>query len=634
MYRFRSSRAVIWVIGVIAVGEAVVGWMLFFSWIQIFDDEGYMVTMYRSWIAGGALYDDVYSQYGPFHAVALGLPFKLLDHPMSLTTGRCITLALYVTATVLLALAAYRLTRSLLSAVVVQLLSFWSMSGVVTAPMHPVPLLMFLIAALVVNVVAVRPRQRRLSDSITGGLMAAMLLTKVNVGLFVSVAVAYLLAISLPTERFRRWLLPATEGALVAIGPVLLISQRSAISEARLAVFSGRDPHVVDYWILAYIAAAISVVVFGRIGRAKRPQDTVEFSLGAVAGGFALIGLLSVGTALLTGTSVRALVQGVVIRPLDQSAALTVLPEISGRMLFLLIATPALISAGWWISRAAPCRGLYLASGALRTIGGGLLVVAASAPVAASLGLTLFAGSFAYVPLVALILLPALNDRPTQMTCRSFVAALAVAHTLHAFPVAGIQTSVSLLLPMFCGVVIFDDGLREFQAASAEAAHESLWRVVVSGFVLATLIWLGWHVGDAAKGWIEDYRTAEPLALPNSTWLRGRTDLVAGLHELVADVDDCKQLVSYPGAFSINLWTEIRPANGYNATLWPKLLTDDEQSEIVDRLDATGDPVCLIVRQGYGPDLDDSGGPLEHYLADFEPRAAAGGYQILTRPIP
>ncbi len=635
MSRFTSRRPVVLIaIGAVAVGEAIVAWMFFFSWMQNFDDEGYMVTMYRSWIAGGALYDDVYSQYGPFHAVAVGLPFRLVNASMTLTTGRCITLALFVTTTVLLAVAAYVLTRSLVSAVLAQLLSFWSIYLVVSAPMHPVPLLIFLIAALVANVVALRPRRPVLSDWITGGIVAAALLTKINVGLFVAVAVAYVVAIRFPVEQARRWLLPVTEVMLVAIGPLLLVSQRSSISRAHLGVFSGRDPHVVDYWTLAYVAAAVTVVVFGRMGRARQPEELTVFSLGALSGGFGVVALFSIGTALLTGTSIGALVRGVLIRPLGQSDALTVLPDMSGRMLVLLIATPVLIWIGWLIGRADPEPRWYLGSGALRTIGGGSLVVAACAPVATALHLKVFAGSFAYVPLTALILLPSLNERPTSMTRRSFVAALAVAHTLHAFPVAGLQAYASMLFPLFCGVVIVDDGVREFLAAAMETTHEIRWRAMTSGVVVTAVLWLGWHIGDTAKDWIDEYRTAEPLDLPNSTWMRGRADLVAQLRDLVAQVDDCKQLVSYPGANSLNLWTEIPPANGYNATLWPALLTDGEQRAIVDQLKATEDPVCLVVRPAPTSALDPRGGPLERYLADFDPRGAVYGYRILTRPAP
>ena len=323
---------------------------------------------------------------------------------------------------------------------------------------------------------------------------------------------------------------------------------------------------------------------------------------------------------MLTGTSIRALIDSVFVRPLGQSDALTILPLMSGEMLGLLIATPALIVAGWAVSRATPDRAWLIASGTLRVVGAVVLLTAVVPALQSALHITVFAGEFAYVPLAALIVLPRLDYvGPGLTTTRAFVAVLAVAETLHAFPVAGIQVVLGMLFPVFCAVVILDDGVREYGAALAGVSHEDRWRVATRGLTVAVLLWAGWQYQSAMRLWVDGYRSAVPLGVSHSSWMRADPTTTASVQTLVAGVEDCRQLVTYPGSYSLNLWADIPPANGYNATYWPRLLTDREERAIVEQLESSDDPVCFVVRPGGSSGLDPQGGPLERYLAGFVP---------------
>jgi hypothetical protein len=625
-------------IGLVAVVQLIVGRYLFFGHDQYFDDEGYMVTLYREWVAGGALYDEVYSQYGPFHTVVLGVPLRLFDVTLTLTAGRWITLVLLVTSMVLLAVTTWRLTRSVLAALLTQLLGFWMMSRVVEAPLHPVPLLMLLLAAALANVVVLRPRAPRASDVLTGALLAASLLTKANVGLFFGLAVFYVVAIQWPSGRVQRWLLLLSEAALVLVGPALLLVQRRSIGDLP-AGDSWTDADALSYWALAYVASAVSVVVFARFGRRRQSDgDRVPVSLGGLALGGGITSVVVVGLVLGTGTSLGALVQGVLVRPLGQSDALTVLPRMTAETLLLLVATPLFILVGWLLQRSVPSPATRVGSAVLRVAGALGLLLAAVQELPMELGIVIPAGSFAYVPLVALVVLPRVDMAETgtvDLGSRCFLAALTVAHSLHAAPVAGLQMVVSLLLPLVCAVVVLDDGVRELRPMLATRGRS--WQLLPSMVTVAVIVTAVWLYQDDTRRWVDTYRFGQPLELANAEQVRVQPNRRAQLHKWVSDVEDCDQLVTLPGFSSLNLWADIPPPTGFNTTLWPSLLDDDEQQAVVDVLRSAPGPVCLftlrpLFESQFRPELSPDGGPLERYLLTFTERSSQPLYTVSERP--
>src|SRR5215469_3788508 len=58
-----------------------------------YDDEGYMLLSLSHYFAGEHLYDQVFSQYGPFYFQAQAAIFRLFNLPVTHDAGRMITLA-------------------------------------------------------------------------------------------------------------------------------------------------------------------------------------------------------------------------------------------------------------------------------------------------------------------------------------------------------------------------------------------------------------------------------------------------------------------------------------------------------------------------------------------------------------
>ena len=59
------------------------GYELLFNTFMLYDDEGYVLISLKNFAAHGALYDQVYSQYGPFFYLAYDALHRLLGMQLS-----------------------------------------------------------------------------------------------------------------------------------------------------------------------------------------------------------------------------------------------------------------------------------------------------------------------------------------------------------------------------------------------------------------------------------------------------------------------------------------------------------------------------------------------------------------------
>lgn len=635
--RLRDGGALV----ALAVVQLIAGWFHFMLWVPLgADDEGYMVLMLRGWVDGGALYDRVFSQYGPLHTLVFGAPLRLLGIELTLTMGRVVTLAICVATSLVLALVARRLTHSLWGALATQVGSFLLLMQSVPASMHPGPLLMLLLAVLVLNVAWLRPAHPRLSDWVTGGGVAAVLLIKVNIGIFVLVAVAYVVASSWPAPRSRRVLRLLTEAALVLMGPVLLLPlMRTFDMDGTGSLFSWPHRSALAYWAVAYMAAAVAVVVLSRwSAEADGPAESESFSLLRLGGGFAVVAAATVVAIMAADTSPTSLVEGVLIRPTSQADALTILPRMTAATLLWVALLPAMLWLCWRIGRSPVAAGWLAGSAAVR-VGAAAVGLTILVPfVRPSMVPDIPAGLFAFVPFASLVLLPRVGSSTvSDRQARLFLAVLAVGHSLHAFPVAGLQVAFSMLLPFVCLVVMFVDGGRELyaalQARSAPANARRPPQFVAALPVVVVLVWLSLVTFDDAREWRDNYRASAAVALPGTASMRASDASLASVRANVDALEQCDQFVTSPGLNSYYVFTGIDPPTGFNTTFWFDLLTDDEQQAVVNALEKTSGRVCLVS----DPFLTyaESDQPLEQYLSEFVPASPPlEGLLFLERPQP
>ena len=93
---------------VVVVSVAIVrlGFYLSFISFNAYDDEGYLLMSLVGVDTGHALYDDVFSQYGPFYYLAVGWLSKLPGLGLTTDGLRLLWLGLWVMSSVVAGMAA------------------------------------------------------------------------------------------------------------------------------------------------------------------------------------------------------------------------------------------------------------------------------------------------------------------------------------------------------------------------------------------------------------------------------------------------------------------------------------------------------------------------------------------------
>ena len=80
-----------------------------FHEFKTYDDEGYVMLTQQGFNQGHALYDEIFTQYGPFSYIVRDVIYRALpDSSVTHNANRLISLTFYLWTAVLLAVAAYR----------------------------------------------------------------------------------------------------------------------------------------------------------------------------------------------------------------------------------------------------------------------------------------------------------------------------------------------------------------------------------------------------------------------------------------------------------------------------------------------------------------------------------------------
>jgi hypothetical protein len=591
-----------------------------------YDDEGYMLVALDSFIDQGNLYDDVFSQYGPFYFEFWAAFFSITGIPLDHEGGRTATMIAWVLTALLVGLATWRMTRSVLLGLATQVLAFTAIITLANEPMHSGGLICLLLGSILVISCLVRAGSSPPALGLLGGAVAALALVKVNVGLFALVALALACVVSYPVLARRRLLRPAVEVAFVALPLLVLVSK---LDEAWAR----------DYAVHVAVAALAVVVVL----RARRVGDRDGEELWWLAGGLVAVGVTVIAALLASGTSPAGLVEGVVTQPLQQSDVFSLPLALARRIyLFDLLALIGAFSF-WYLSRApgrTPSPGFTgLAS---------LLSVLVGVEMALSvLGRSIFfdalafpAYQFAFLAFawVALAPLSGEEDADTNFA-RLLLPPLAVLQALHAYPVAGSQVMWSTFLLIPVGALCVANGARGLVGVLGDEGERRTVGALAAVAAAITLVVIGnlylRQPLDAARAGID---ATVPLRLSGVEEPR----LLAHEAEVYRDVsraidEYCASLVTLPGMNSFYIWADREPPTGLNATAWMELFDDEQQQRVVEAT-RSQENLCLLENEGlmgYWMRGREPQGPLVRYLRrGFRPVATFGEYKLLRRDGP
>ena len=220
-FRLVRSAAMASVLLLGAIAMYVVGYDAIFSSFWPYDDEGANLIQLKSFVSKGSLYSSVYGQYGPFFYQALGALFSLMHVPISNDAGRFVTLSFWITSSTIIGISAYRLTRHIAIAIAVQLLVFATLSQLVDDPMWPGGLIAMLLSGAVLIATSAR-QSAPVAMALLGAIIACLILTKINVGVFALAAFLVTATQLYPVLAERKWVKVSIETGFV-LTPLLLM---------------------------------------------------------------------------------------------------------------------------------------------------------------------------------------------------------------------------------------------------------------------------------------------------------------------------------------------------------------------------------------------------------------------------
>jgi hypothetical protein len=598
------KRALGWFgLGVVAAALAAAGYWLLFSTFKVYDDEGYVLISLRNYGAHGALYDQVFSQYGPFFFALYDLVHGVLGFAWTHTNGRMLTWALWWGTAAICAALVWRRTRSTGASVLTLAGVFSYLWVMVQEPTHPGGLIAILVALAAWLGIEFDPARSPMGAGILGAVGAALALVKINVGGFLLTSLGLWFLLHASSPRVRR-----AGGWIAAAWLVLLpwLLMRPLLSE----------PWV---WRFALVSTLASTSAFAASRQGAETVAGRRVTIACLVGGLALASA-TVAYTLGLGTTVRGLLHGVVLdalhHPFVYNFPFRWRPgsEIVAALGVLVVLGACQWPESLWVKR------LVIAA---RLLAMTALVLAAlqCIPISvAALGMTYG------VALAGICALPLRQDPAglDDARARRWLALLLVLQFLHAYPVAGSQLNWGTFLWVPLIVLAVRDA---WQALPPIAALSFVPRCgAVAAFAVSGIV-----AGGLCHAAFANRNKGEPLDLPGAESIIVPDQTVFGLRIMEENARVHANMVySLPGLYSFNLWTGLPTPTAANATQWFNSLSEFQQQAIIARLQH--EPRAVLIVQ---PDIlrflvysgFHAAGPLADYLSrDFHCVFDVDGY--------
>ncbi len=598
-----------------------------FTGFAAYDDEGYMLTALKGFVNNGHLYDKVFTQYGPFYYEFWGGIFSAFGISVTHDHGRMAAMITWIFASLVLGLAAMRMTKNLLLGLATQILVFTALWVVIVEPMHPGGLISVLLATIVGIACFVRGRSSPYAMALLGAAVAALLLVKINLGAFAVVSLALACVANYEVLSSRRWLRIAVEVLFVAI-PFLLIGSKLDEGWAR------------HYAIQVASAALAAVIALRARDSDKRPTEELPW----LVGGFLVFAVVVCVTILGAGTSIHGLIEGVIRQPLRQAGAFTVPWQLSRRLYGVDVLGVGTAAAYWYATRkrATAPGPVWQALVSLFSLGIGVfmaLSVTGKMLPFDSGELPGYVLSFLPLAWLALVAPPKSLASPDLSFARLLLPLLAVLQALHAYPVAGSQTMWSSFLLIPVGVICVGNGVRGL----AELVEDTD-RVALAGLGAVCVVVFGWfmvngYLREPLKEARATYDAATPLELPGAEDIRlSNPEEVEILQAVTSEIDkNCDALIMLPGMDSFYLWTQQEPPSGFTATGWPTLFDDAHQEKVIEETESIPN-LCLLknipLALNWGAGKIPRGPLVEYMHEGFEPLTKIQSYGLYRREKP
>lgn len=593
------------VLALLVLFSVVTAWYRAFSGMANYDDEGTMISWVRQAFSGQPLYDRVSTPYGPLYFAYEWLAHVPLGIPISNDSVRFVTVFFWVAAAVLVFLLSYKLTASLLVSWGAAILAFGELSFLAYEPAHPQELCIVLLLALPLAACFTGNRTRLMLTM--GALAAAMLLTKINIGIFGVAALGVAMIYS--TNRTRLW------SAARGIVTFAALALPAALMSGLFA-----QPWVLRFCALVTLSLAAALFAVSRSDSGLR-LGIHDF--GAAALGFGASMTLISSFALSRGSTVAGMIDSLILGPRKFFGPLWFIdaPIATWGIYWSILCVPVAWGAATGRLKAGFVALLKLAFTAIVVAG------CVTGHRAALMNLT--------PPLLWLIVIPtgtAATD-PAGTFSRIVLLLISVFQFLYAFPVAGSQVPFTEICTIAVAAVCLADAMRHIEVRLPQARIAARRQIVTVAVSLALLSVCG------VTSWraIRLYQSGSPLHLRGATRIHLRPDTALSLQEMVrlAQASSCSTLVTLPGMLSFDAWTGLHSPSALGGGNWAIGMDDAAQESVARQL--SGDAHACVILNTDRVKLWATGpaalsGPMPHFIREnFRPELDLFPYVFLVR---
>lgn len=543
-----------------------------FAYLQIFslmndyDDEGYMLMSFSHYLRDGGLYTKTFAQYGPFYFYIQQVMHTVLLLPVNHNGGRVLTLFWWLLSSSLSAYCAFRLTRDKILSAFVFFATTLLALVLSQEPGHPQEIVLPLLQAALVACLLLSGVRKAAGLFFLGAITAALLLTKINVGVFMVLGVLLGAAGAIQKGTIRTILLTlVTIASLTA--PFYLMRLYWTLWAQRYCLLSTACLFVVCIFVWR-------LPISDRIA----PKSLLPLLTGFLSV-FASICLI----ATAQGVTPSSLLDGVLLRPMQHPGVFSIpfrfpWPQVA----FASIALFGVLILSW---RRELCVQYANQIAWAKTIFGAVALILLAVH---WLRTMMFVES-----MLALLLIRTDGNqwKLNQLWPRLFICSITAFQVLQPYPVSGSQVAIAMSTGIVWAVVLLSDGVDSLRP---DALSNSRWKIIAASVALVLIMTTGGlrRFQDAVVGF------SQPSSgLPGTEWVHVKSERSQNLRTLIAAIRrDCTVLFTAPGMESLNLWSNTPTPNGMNLTGWMTSFHTGEQHEIVNLLRSSDKP-CVVVNR-------------------------------------
>jgi hypothetical protein len=608
-----GRRQVVLVLGALSVLIVIGAYFRMLTDFAQYDDEGSMMISVKQYIGGMRLYEDISSHYGPVYYLYNWLLRTFTATPVTHDITRLSSLIPWIGSAALCALVALRVTNSLVVSATCMTVVSQATNFFAREPGHPQELVLLLVTVLVACPLLVDYRRwNRGVPFFLGAIAAALLLVKVNIGLYMFAALALTFATQLPPGALNRALAWGTAAGCLLLPPVLM---HAHLNVAPLQEFCA----VVTFSIAAAVVCLFTI---------RMPSDfPIRNCLMALAGFLAIIAFL------LAVLRAQGITPGVIVDSLVLIPARVY--TFRQATFYVPFTSPA------WAVLGLTGFALAVLVAARRTALGGrewkpLFAIKAILSVAAVVAILLRVNPVPVLtPFVWLVLYhPDEEQTKTQSFPRSLLCTVTILHTLYAYPLMGSQGLLLRHLLFTVVLVCVADSINWLTNFGAAPAWYVQHGRLFAKTVLVVLVLF--NAGLVFK-YRYDYAARPSLDLPGAKLVHVTPEVKEGFHGVVKAIQQsCDAFETLPGMPSLHFWTGQEPLTGLNDDAWILIYTQEQQSVLIGAL-ARHRNACVV----YNPVLEAFWNrnkenldtlPMVHYIwQEFKPVMVSNGYQLLIR---